>query len=177
MKHLARIATIDPAPVLTALYGLQTPFVDGEWRRKVPYSPHGDSDTLVIVGPPSHAPRDVLNSLDLVPTQFSDVAAFKHAVAEVAEIVNAKPARAMIVALHPGGYVLQHTDTGAYAQATERYHVALQTNPATIMVVESESAYFAPGELWWLDKHARHSACNLGRIMRVHLVVDVWREA
>lgn len=176
MKHFARIATLDQAPILAALVALQTPFADGAWRSAVRHTPHQDSDTLEIIGPPTHKPRDLIESLDLVPTQFFDVPAFRECVAAIADMTHGKPARAMLIALRPGGLVQQHADGGAYAYATERYHLALQTNAQSVMVVEDESAFFGCGELWWLDKHARHSACNLGDFPRIHMVVDMWKD-
>lgn len=177
MRYFRKIGALDPAPVVAALAAIPHAFADGTWRHKLPRTPHIDSETLEIYGPPSHRPRDVLGSYDCMPTEHAEVPAFRKAIDDIAALAQGKPARAMIVSLRPGGTVRLHKDEGAYAVSTERYHFALETNASTLLVAEEESAFMRAGEVWWIDKHVGHAAANLGGTPRIHFILDLWRTA
>ena len=94
---------------------------------------------------------------------------------QVAAVAGALPARAMILKLKPGGRIAPHIDQGAYAEATHRWHAAIETNGQAWLQIADERLHMAPGELWWFDKHALHYGANEGQTDRVHLIVDTFR--
>ncbi len=169
-----RVGEMDVRPIVDVMHAHEDAF-DGSWRSRMPFTPHRDSDTMILRGPPTTRPRDVLHSLEVVDSPMMAVPEFSDAVAQVATLAVGTRARAMIVRLKPNGYVSVHADEGDYADQTERYHVALETKPLAWVVVETERVTLAPGEVWWLDKHQKHAAGNEGETARYHLIVDVFR--
>jgi aspartyl/asparaginyl beta-hydroxylase (cupin superfamily) len=94
---------------------------------------------------------------------------------DISRLAGQRSARVMLTKLHAGGMIAEHVDEGAYADATERYHVAITSNPGCVMYIGDEAQHAAPGEVWWFDKHTKHTVINEGDQDRVHLIVDCWK--
>lgn len=174
-EHFRYVGDLDVAPLLGALEALPDAYADGAWRAETRRSPHRDSNTLVLRGPPTTKPRDILNSLDVVETEaFQATKVFQDAVYAIANMAGKPPARAMVVSLKAGGKVARHVDTGDYAEATERYHLPLLTNDGAWLEVDGDRRVLPTGKVVWFDKHAEHEGSNDGQTARVHLIVDLF---
>lgn len=166
---------IDVRPLVEALPIIEPQYTGGSWRAKLRGSPHGMAETVVLRGPPSSRPRDVLDALHVVTEAVTDtVQEIDDALTALAKLLHADIARAMIVRLPSYAAVTAHIDTGKYADATERYHVPLVTNSRSVVVVEPELKVMETGDVWWIDKHKPHRAANYGETPRVHLIFDTW---
>ena len=174
ISAFCRIGSIDPLPVLSALQSIPDAFSGDLWRRQLRHSPHQDSGVLILRGQPTENPRDVLHGLKVVDREIYLTEALHTAVLAVAARSGCRPARALIAKLPPRGKVLPHTDIGLYAEATERFHVALETNPEAWLEFAGERRHFEPGDIWSVDKHVPHCGGNDGKTPRMHLIVDVW---
>ena len=81
--------------------------------------------------------------------------------------------RASIVRLAPHGRVHQHIDQGEYYQYRDRYHLVLKSSCGSLLVAGEEWVRMQPGEVWWFDNKAPHSASNQSDQWRIHLIFDV----
>lgn len=174
MKHFTRITEMNTQAATAVLARMAHLWQAETWRQKLRLSPHGETRSIILRGPPSTKPRDVLHSLDVIDRPGYGNPEFRTLVEGIASYVGGEPARALIAELPPEARVMQHTDTGTYAENTERFHLALQTNPLAILYCNGETCNVREGEVMWLDKHLPHSAINMGVTSRVHLIVDVW---
>jgi hypothetical protein len=74
--------------------------------------------------------------------------------------------------LDPGAAIATEAESGAYIERYTRVHVALRTNPATLMVSGAEASSPAPGWVTAVNVRVPCYAVNMGQHPRVHLVVD-----
>lgn len=82
--------------------------------------------------------------------------------------------KVMLVELPPLSGIDWHVDEGPYAEAHDRYHLAIETNPEASLYSGSAAAHVVPGELVWFRTDALHSAANASPSeRRLHLIVDV----
>lgn len=144
------------------------------WRQKMPMSPHANSESIILRGPPSSRPRDILHSLDILGSQALGIGEVFEPLYRARMLIGYPLARVMIVRLPPGGYVVPHVDEGRYAAATERWHLPIHTNGRAWIEVDGDRRHLDEGVLMWIDKHRMHSAGNDGDTPRVHLIVDAW---
>jgi hypothetical protein len=163
----------DIEAILGVLPKLEEAWQEERWRQRLPYTPHRDSETIFLRRQPGDRPRDVLHQLEVVGTRHCEGVLAK-AVAAIALRVEGRPGRAMLVRLAPGGRVTPHVDIGVYAEATERYHLALVTNPGAWLAWGERRCHLPAGMIGAFDKHIEHSAGNDGAEGRVHLIVDVF---
>ncbi len=63
--------------------------------------------------------------------------------------------------------------TGSYIERYSRFHLALRTSPAAIMLAGPEIGSPAMGWLTMVNVRVPSTAANFGEAPRVHLVVDV----
>lgn len=164
---------LDLADILAAMPEFDDIWGEERWRQTMPYTPHKDSETIALRRQPGSRPRDVLHQLASVATRHYACGPLAAALFQVVAHVQGRPARAMLVRLPPGGRVAPHTDTGIYADATERFHLPIITNPDAWMVVDDVKYHLKAGTVYALDKHVEHSAGNDGASPRIHMIVDV----
>lgn len=169
------VGKIDVAPIVEALDGVI--WSNEAWRNRMPFSPHRDTDTITLRGPASVLPRAIMESLDIIDRPLMEMQAVRSAVWAVASLAGKAPARALLCLLRPGGKVTSHVDSGTYADLTDRYHVAIETNDKAWLQVEDEKQWLWPGDVWFFEKHKPHRAGNDGDTPRIHMIVDVWRRA
>lgn len=103
--------------------------------------------------------------------------------AEVDKLVNwiydyvegTKLGRIMLVKLLSGGIIGEHTDPGQYFLEYYRFHVPFFTNPEVMFYGYNEqiSDHMLEGHLCQLANRRPHSAKNLSKEDRVHLIVDI----
>lgn len=176
MQHFRQVATFDPAPLAldlerAGLWQAET------WRQDHPASPHRDTETVFLRMPPGPITPELvfdrvggeqwLRGEQLVPLKL-----LAH---QIERLEGGQLARVMAAKLKRGGVIEPHTDTGPYAEATDRYHAVISTNMFCSMQSGTEAHHLEPGTAWWLDKHVQHSAVNGGTKDRIHLIVDLYR--
>lgn len=161
-------------PILEAVAALdESEWHQEKWRQTMPFTPHGDTDSIFLRRQPGSRPHDVLYQLASVATRYYMVGAFSDAVHAICEAVEGRPARAMLARLRPGGVIKPHTDSGPYADSTERMHLPLITNRGAWLEVDGERYHLEAGVWHAIDKHVEHSGANGGDEPRLHLIVDV----
>lgn len=175
-QHLRLCGTIDVQPLLRVLPAWEPLFDAVRWRQETKGSPHADTKTIFLRMPAEITVETVFQSLEAVDLPPMDEPAFRTAVEAVSDLEGAPVARVMIVKLRPGGIILPHVDEGAYAEATDRYHLCVETNPLCHMQVGGEVVRPKAGEVWSFDKRTRHMVANGGTTWRTHLIVDCWRQ-
>ena len=142
-------------------------------------TPHRDSETIFLRHQPGTRPRDVLHSLVVEDGKHSDHPAIRGVCAAIMRVVGVEAdrlGRVLLIRLKPQGRITLHTDIGAYAEATERYHLPVITNPDAWLEVDGDRHHMEAGVLYFFEKHRPHCGGNDGTEGRVHLVVDVFRE-
>lgn len=163
----------DIGDLLALLPDLEHAWTEEVWRQSMPYSPHRDSQTIMIRRQPGSRPRDVLHQIASVATQHYMHAPIAAAIHQICAQIEGRPARAMLVRLAPGGVIAPHTDEGIYFGQIERFHLPLVTNPGAWLEVDGERYHLAAGTVYAFDNHVPHCGANEGDVARVHLLVDV----
>jgi quercetin dioxygenase-like cupin family protein len=174
---IARLFDWDVSEILAALPQFDEAWAEETWRQTMPYTPHRDSETIYLRRQPGSRPRDVIHQLASVATRHMACGPLAHLIDAVTAHVEGRPARAMLVRLAPGGRVTPHADSGTYADATERFHVALVTNPGAWFQFGADRYHVPAGSCTAFDKHIEHSAGNDGSQARTHLIVDIFPES
>ena len=82
-------------------------------------------------------------------------------------------ARVIIVKLKSGGRIAPHADAGPYADAYDRFHICLSSEPGATMYVAGTPRHMAPGECWWVNHKQEHWAENTSDVDRIHMILDV----
>ena len=177
MQKFERLATgLDVAPLLAALEA--TPELWGQItaRQELPGGSHGDTECIFVRGPRALTIEDY----------FYDTGAFDYPAMDVladALVPLMRPllvetlgvtelGRVLIVRLKPGGHVGEHIDEGVYADHYSRFHIAVTGEPGSTLTAGDEVQHFAPGEAWWFDHKAVHSADNQADTPRIHIIFD-----
>lgn len=187
LKNFVKLGDIDVSqiPLGALTFGEET------WRETIRGTPHGDTQTMYLRMPEKRDLHTLFNSLEVawalgrgVPMPLYNV------VGRVSDIVHLagddaddgpgyvpqrRLGRVMIVKLKHYGLVGAHVDTGAYAEATDRFHVPLQTGPGATFYCGDESVNMGVGEVWWFDKHQDHEVYNGSPQNRIHLIVDMFK--
>ena len=184
MEHFTPIGTVDIAPALAALKLREGLFAEDTWRQDYPGSAHPDSETIYLRMPKldRSLPVEVLaciilHSLDVIDLRANYIGGFFKTVDAMAALVGKPIARAMIIRLKAGGVIKPHIDQGEYAEATDRYHLALTTNPRAWLKIGEETHHLRAGEVCGFNKHVLHEGANEGSEARDHMVVDFFKAA
>lgn len=176
MEHFKHVGSIPVSALQAACRRHAGEFGRVTWREKTPGSPHPDTETLYLRMPREITRETVFHSLDCADTPLMADPAFDNATLRLSLMTGARLARCMVVKLNPGGKIAPHTDKGAYAEATHRWHVPIETNDKAWLQSGNERCWMMePGTVYWFDKHAEHFGANEGETPRIHLIVDTWR--
>ena len=174
LKYFRNVGSYDPAPVREAVLEHQEAFKEQTWRQDFPGSPHRDSETIFLRMPGIITPDTVFDSLDIKDLPAMLEPRFADACRAIGAVTGKPLARAMLVALRAGGSIVPHVDEGAYAEATERYHLPIVTDPAVLFYCGDECVHMQAGDIWWFNKHEMHFVQG-GAGDRLHLIVDVFK--
>lgn len=174
-KHFSYVGNINLIGVVAALEIHRERFKDEIRRQTYAGTAHPDSETIYLRMPPVITLESIFQSLDVADCPMVHQPVFRQITDQICAKVGPKMARAMIVKLKPHGRILPHVDEGAYADASDRYHLPLATNDGAWLKSGDERKHLPVGELWWFDKHAIHEGANDGETDRVHLIVDFFR--
>ena len=172
-KHFTLLGRIGVEDAAEKVFRHEERFGDEVSRQTYAGSAHPDSETIYLRMPKTPTFQSIFQSLEV--EDFPLMTEFSGTVKAVLEMVGGKLARAMIVKLRAGGRIYPHIDQGAYAEATERYHLPLITNDDTWLKCGGNIRGLKTGELWWFDKHVLHEGINRGFDDRVHLIVDFFK--
>jgi len=163
---------------LTAgLWGRLQQFNDITLRQTMPGSAHVDTKSIYLQGPQDPTPERWYE--DVPHIAYKSLIGWSEAqsvISRIMQLCHGPLGKVMIVALRPGGKITPHVDEGAYANAYDRYHLPISTNPTAEMFAGGETQHIPVGQLTWFNNHVLHSACNMGAFSRVHLIVDVRRK-
>ena len=174
MEHFDLMGLLDTKPVRDALDEHEAHFQAHTWRQATDGSPHTDTESIYLRMPSVITRDTVFEGMEVVDCPAMAVPAFAKAILDLGRLAYGEMARAMIVRLRPFGFITPHTDEGSYALATERFHWVIQTNDEASCRIDDEIIHMEASEVWWFDKHTRHSCTNDGETPRVHLIFDVW---
>lgn len=177
MSGVVSLFPYDISGILGMLPDLDEVWDEDRWRQSMPFTPHRDSKTIFLRRQPGSRPRDVLHQLACVATRHYCHGPLAEAIDTICGHVEGRPARAMLVRLAPGGRITSHTDTGIYADATERFHLPLVTNEWAWLEVDGTRFHLPAGHVFALDKHVEHFGGNDGDAPRLHLIVDIFPES
>ena len=172
--------SVDINPARKALEFNKKLFSIHTFRQSHELSPHRGTETIYLRWPKivEDFSRNVDEALDgMVSIDYPSlqISAFIDLVNAVRDKIDRPIARAIIVKLKPGEHIYEHVDQGAHAEATERYHLPIETNPESFLRVEDQYVFPEVGDIWWFNKHKPHSAANGGDTNRIHLIVDTPR--
>lgn len=175
MQNFRHTDDLDISPLCLEVARHMALFGRESWREDYPESPHSGTRSLYLRMPSEITVENVFQSLEVADRDLMLVPAFEHAVTVIGAIAHARVARAMIVELAPSGVIAPHPDQGAYAEATDRWHLPIATNACVAFVCGDEVVNMRAGELWWFDKRQVHSVENHGPTARYHLIVDTFK--
>ena len=178
MKHFARIATAIDTRAIRAALACNPDLWSIDTRRqdRIPEQRH--TQAIHLRYPLRTPSTQHLETQNIHPSELGPHAwRIPEAVLLCGTLANrlgTELGRAMIVRLVPGGKVAIHRDTGEYYAARDRYHLVLENQPGgSLVTVADETVEMQPGELWWFDNKAPHSAQNSSPANRVHIIFDV----
>lgn len=85
---------------------------------------------------------------------------------------------ARLMRLGPGSEILEHCDPDLDdASGSLRLHLPIRTNPDVVFEVARQRVVMPAGTLWYLRLSEPHRVANHGVVDRIHLVLDVIRNA
>jgi len=139
------------------------PYHDGGWESIALWSPGGSIYEQTSRGS-AFGPTEALRGCDYMPwllTQFP-----------------CEKSRVRFMRLKPGGHIFRHSDPiESISDDLVRLHVPVTTNERVRFVINETLLTMKPGELWTVDVRFPYEVTNDGDTSRVHLVVDVLRNA
>lgn len=177
MQNFRKVAEgIDVAPLLAAIAGKPELWQEIEIRQLFPGSPHRETRCIYIRGPKGFSFDEYLGdagSLDYEAASILRDVLVPLCKPLLLDVLQASEVgRVMLVGLQPRGRVYPHVDEGAYAEHFPRFHLCLQSDPASTLEAGGEIQHIAPGELWWFNHRTVHSASNDADTERIHLILD-----
>ncbi len=176
MNYLKIAEGLPVQPVLDYLETNPTLWDQITARQDTPGSPHHDTQCIFLRWCPGHTIQDVFYQLEAhdcpVPVEI-----LPHIVPLVRGVLDAVPhtaiGRVILVSLKPGGSIDAHHDAGDYADAYDRFHVALQSDDGNLFTVGDEAFHAVPGEAFWFNVKQQHFVENHSSRPRIHLIVDL----
>jgi hypothetical protein len=149
-------------------------------RQNYPGSAHKDTECILVRWTKEVTLDAAFNDLKVVHMPGMEI--FHHSMDEIATQIikplgDLKTGRVIMAKLKPDGLISPHIDEGPYADAFERFHICLKSEPGNQFYVETspgcgEFVYMKPGELWWFNHKAMHTVYNGSETDRIHLIID-----
>lgn len=139
---------------------------EGGWKSVALYAPDGNSENIF-------AHNDSRN--ELKPTQtLKDC----HYLQEVIGLFKAPVLSARLLRLSVGSIIKPHKDYKmGYEDNNFRIHIPITTNDQVAFILDDEKLTLSEGECWYINANYTHSVSNFGNEDRVHLVIDLERNA
>lgn len=145
-------------------------------RQNFPGTAHADTQCIYVRGPEAFTYEKYM--MDLGSYDYPAAHVLRDELVPIMkpiieDILQAtKVGRVLIVKMKPGGMLVPHIDEGQYADHFSRFHLCLTGGPGSTLTAGDESQHFAPGELWWFDHKAQHTAKNDEPTDRIHVIID-----
>lgn len=176
-KHIVELGRFDVAQVVADLEGERASLFDlVTLRQTFPGSPHHATKCIFLRAPQSPRVEDYFEDVPHGVTRFlTDWPAMTDLVLAVSDKLPGPIGKVLVVSLQPRAGIDWHIDEGNYAEAYNRVHLALVTNPGAILYSGGEAHYLEAGAACDYDVHVLHSAANYGDTPRVHLLIDYRR--
>lgn len=177
-KHIAELGRLDVAQVVADLQGEKASLFDlVTLRQSFPGSPHHATKCIFLRAPASPQIEDYFEDVPHASTRFLlEWPAMVDLLLKVDSKLPGPVGKVLVVALEPHAGIDWHIDEGKYAEAYNRVHLALTTNPGAILYSGGESHHLETGAAVEYDVHVLHSAANYGLTPRVHLLIDYRRD-
>jgi Aspartyl/Asparaginyl beta-hydroxylase len=178
------VGFIDPGMIHATLALKYEHYFQADTRRQdAKNSPHHDTETILLRGPQDPNQTNWFEDVPHVDTVLLQewraaqnfLARVEQAIAQSTSQQAARFGKAMLVRLKPGGWVDWHVDTGPYADAHMRFHIAIAPCWGAWLYSGGEGMSLAPGNLMFFNNRVIHSATNFGDCPRVSLICDVRR--
>ncbi len=174
MKNIQFIRHFDTFELMHGLWERRKLFDAITLRQDVPGSYHKDTRTIFLIGPENpgldtwykdvqHKHYPPLHAWPTMDRFIQDIAARS----------GTYLGKVMLVSLKAGGKIIPHVDEGEYAQAYDRYHLPLVTNPYATMYSGTEAKHIDVGAFTKFNVLERHYADNASKYERIHLIVDI----
>ncbi len=91
----------------------------------------------------------------------------------LANEIDGKLGRVMLVSLLPNSQVYPHVDHGDYYRIRDRYHLVIKSATGSPLTAGDETVVMQERELWAFNNKVEHSAFNASDRQRVHLIFDI----
>jgi hypothetical protein len=144
--------------------------------RQIKYVVHSNTKTIPIIFDKNFK----FDSFKLHLTNLYSL--FEHEILKIETIIrkntneDGKIMRAILVNLPSKKSIPFHVDTGQSLVHCRRIHIPIQTSENCFFTVGDDKRNLKLGELWEINNDKKkHSVENLGKIDRIHLIVD-WVE-
>ena len=175
--HFHPLMVVDTFPLIDEVMNNRSHFGDLTFRQDHPLSSHKNTQTIYLRSCPGKDYDAITNSLEVEEYPAWELMPNTAKAAQaIADAVEGRLARVLVIALAPDGVIKPHVDDGTYAHRTERFHLPILTNPGAFLEAAGDIKHLPAGVVWWFDKHVMHSGANFGTTTRVHLVVDVFHD-
>ena len=175
MRHFLKVGDFDPTQILVTL--AQKPHL---WnahpiRTQHPGSPHAAVDDILLWFNDISDPLAVVDDCACIPfPAWTEIPAARAPALDLMRRVDGvRLGRVMITRLAPGKTIPAHADEGAPATYYERYHLALQNLPGSVMRAGDELLTMRPGDVFWFDNRQVHSVENNSADDRIVMIADI----
>jgi aspartyl/asparaginyl beta-hydroxylase (cupin superfamily) len=109
---------------------------------------------------------------DYAPTALT-AAARDCAIQILRHFPGGKVVRLMLTELASGAAIPRHRDMGELLAQSHRCHIAIETRPEVVFMVDDVDYHLPEGELYEFDNMRPHGVSNPGPVRRVHLICNV----
>lgn len=141
----------------------QGPYHNGRWESVSLWAPGGDLREQRSFGKP-YAATEALQSCRYI--------------SDVLGAFSCQKSRVRLMRLKRGGHIYRHSDPlESISRDLVRLHIPITTSPDVEFIVDGTRIRMCPGEVWHVDVRFKHEVHNLGSSHRVHLVLDLLRNA
>lgn len=138
---------------------------NGEWNSLALYAPDGDANNTFTDN----------FSIPLKPTPALEDCLY---LKEVIGQFKSKLLSVRLLRLMPGSEIKPHTDFQlGYENNNFRVHIPITTNNQISFILNNQQLHMIPGDCWYTNVNFTHSVSNHGKTDRVHLVIDLERNA
>lgn len=139
---------------------------EGGWKSVALYAPDGNPENIT-----AHGIKDV----QLKPTPSL---LHCHYFQEVIDSFKAPLLSVRLLRLSVGSMIKPHKDHRmGYEDNNCRIHIPITTNDQVAFILDNEKLTLSEGECWYINANYTHSVSNFGNEDRVHLVIDLERNA
>jgi len=101
---------------------------------------------------------------------------FPRVMSSIAHWAPGNVGRIVIAKLPAGAAVEPHCDQGPYADAHDRYHWVVKSNPDCILDCQGHKMHLVEGSITLINNHELHAAYNTSLLDRIHIIVDIAKD-